>query len=343
MLQPGAILENNATRRKYRVIKELGHGGFGVTYECICLANGKQAALKELFPEGVVVRAANGAVMIIGDVEAYNRMRESFLKEAKILSELNDVPSVVSILDYFYTNNTAYYVMEYIEGSTLLQYISARGLLSAAQFEEQFRQLMRDIDCLHKHGVIHRDISPDNIMFAEDGSFKLIDFGSARAYNKGLNLTANLKRNFAPLEQYSLTGQGPYTDVYALASTMYFSFTGKLIPDAVERLEKKDFVLPSVYGAKLTPKQEQALVKALEIRKESRFQTMQEFEYAFYGPPPIKPVKEEIGIPKLKSTDSSVIACSRLISSLTSMEREPVLPLIGGVFLLAAIAMQLIL
>lgn len=228
-LPPNYQLVNSENGRSYQILSVLGSGGFGVTYEAVS-PEGKRVAIKEFFPIGITARNANYAITVIGDEQTAKERLQSFFKEATVLSSLQGLPSVVEIYEIFYANHTAYYVMEYIDGITMLHYLRKYGLMQPDAWNPRFRQLMEAIEILHNHNVIHRDISPDNIMIRNDGSFKLIDFGSARMFNGQQNLTINLKRNFAPLEQYSESGQGRYTDVYSLAATMYYAYTGKLVP-----------------------------------------------------------------------------------------------------------------
>ncbi len=285
-LPPGYVL--NHAGRSYRIVKTLGSGGFGITYEALCLQNGARVAIKEMFPRNVVTRTQDYSVRVVRDQDTYSSMLGSFLKEIRILRELRNVESVVEIYDDFYANNTAYYVMEYVGGDTLFDYIRKTGKhMVPAEWEKQFGMLMQDIALLHRNGVIHRDISPDNIKVTEDRRLRLIDFGSARSYDSGGSMTVALKEGFAPIEQYSSKGQGSYTDVYTLAATMYYCFTGRLIPQALKRKVKDTLEAPTALGAALTPQQEKAMLKALAIEPEARFQTMEEFAAAYF---PTRPV-----------------------------------------------------
>ena len=279
----GFLLKSNRTNLHYKITTVLGSGGYGITYKAINLEKNYVVAIKELFPSGVVYRASDYTVCALADQKRFSDGLHSFMKEIQILFNLNGLESAVRIYDFFYDNNTAYYVMEYISGDNLLDYIKKTGLIKPADWQLQIRQLMQDIELLHKHGVIHRDISPDNIKLTEENKFKLIDFGAARLFTSGQNLTVNLKQDFAPIEQYSSTGQGTYTDVYTLAATLYYCFTGKLIPRALLRQQKDELIPPSKLGVKLNLQQEQALLKALAVNPHDRFQTMKQFEDAFFA------------------------------------------------------------
>ena len=125
--------------------------------------------------------------------------------------------------------------------------------------------LMRDLDILHRAGVIHRDISPDNLIFTPEHTLKLLDFGSARSVNTG-NMTVMLKAGFSPVEQYQSQGQGPYTDVYALAGTIFYCLTGVIPPASIERLLKDEMKGPNAYGAELTAGQARALLWGMAVQ-----------------------------------------------------------------------------
>ena len=282
-LPNGFVLRNAASGYSYRIVRVLGNGGFGVTYEGIAVERNMRVAIKEFFPVGVTARNAAYAVTVTGDEATVRTRLMSFLKEAQVLQSLSGISSVVRIFDYFYANQTAYYIMEYIEGDTLLRFIEKNGVLDEGRYRSRFQQLMHDIELLHRQGVIHRDISPDNIMRTNDGRFKLIDFGSARDFTGNQNLTVNVKQNFAPIEQYSESGQGTYTDVYALAATMYYCFTGKLVPSPFSRTAATDGeMISALTAARLNQQQIRALTRALTVKPKERFQTMYEFEQAYY-------------------------------------------------------------
>ncbi len=278
-LPAGFQLTNTGNGRRYRIVKVLGCGGFGVTYEAVS-PEGMRVAIKEFFPAGITARNAGYAITVIGDERIARQRLQGFFKEATVLSSLRDLPSVVEIYEIFYANQTAYYVMEYIDGVTMLEYLSRHGMMDPKVWNPQYRKLMQAIETLHNHGVIHRDISPDNIMVRNDGSFKLIDFGSARQFEGQQSLTISVKQYFAPLEQYSEHGQGRFTDVYSLAATIYYSFTGKLVPGGNDR---NSTISQSLAGAGVSARQAEAICRALQVRTTDRYQTMEEFEEAYFG------------------------------------------------------------
>ena len=256
-----------------------GQGGFGITYIALDIQTGNRVAVKEYFPTHCAGRN-NGTLVqsYYGQEDVFSKGRERFLLEAKMLQSLSDLHSVVKVLDYFEANNTAYLVMEFLEGSSLNRFVEKNGRFPVQQFLHKLRPLMEDMARMHERGVIHRDVAPDNIILQPDGCMKLIDFGAARTYLGDTSMTVVVKKGFAPVEQYMRRGSGPATDVYALAATIYYCLTGIIPPDSAERqYGEKELESPSVYGVELTPRQDQTLMKALAIQPKDRLQTIPEF------------------------------------------------------------------
>lgn len=255
-----------------------GDGGFGLTYIGKELASGQVVAIKEYFPTRCQPqRFPDGAVRPREQFqEIYAHGIQSFLSEASMLRAVDHIPSIVHVLDYFEANNTAYMVMEYLDGSTLHHVMQSRKQIPAETLIPKFLPLMYDLETLHEAGVLHRDIAPDNIMWMPNGSLKLMDFGCARSLEDGRSMTVVLKPGFAPIEQYQTRGQGPYTDIYALCATMYYCLSGKIPPASPERLtttfnNQPDPLVPlSVLGVSVTPEQEQILMWGLSLQPTTR-------------------------------------------------------------------------
>lgn len=293
LLQRGSLLTDGSHR--YRVEKVLGQGGFGATYRGTDLDTREPVAVKEYFPVRCARRGEDGRVEPKpGMAEIYEGGRYSFLQEARMLASLEGMPSVVQGLVYFETNNTAYLVMEYLDGTPLYRMVEDKGRLPAEKLLPKLKLLMKDMAGLHDAGVIHRDVSPDNIMWMDDG-LKLMDFGSARSMEDGKSMEVILKHGFAPVEQYQTRGQGPWTDVYALAATVYYCLTGKIPPSAPNRAEEDTLQPPSKLGAALTPEEEEALMWGLTVRPKERPRDMRAFSARMFPkreepvPPPPPP------------------------------------------------------
>ena len=236
-LRKGHILD-----QKYSIKKILGIGGFGRTYLAESIWTQENFAIKEYFPNDWAVRSEDGISLRAFDETKrsfYEHGLSVFVNEAKILKNLREDDVVVDVKDFFYENNTGYIVMEYIQGCTLAQYMQKQNSIIPLDMAEVIIiSVAKSMSKIHRLGLLHRDISPDNIMLLEDGSIKLIDFGATRQYalNETTDMSVMIKPGFAPMEQYSRTGkQGPWTDVYALAATYYFIVSGKRPLTAVDR------------------------------------------------------------------------------------------------------------
>ena len=189
------------------------------------------------------------------------------------MASLTGSQNIVRIYDFFEENNTAYIVMEYLDGNDLAHFLRANGPLTYNQFDRFTRMLLVSLDGIHKHGLIHRDISPDNIFITKDGRAKLIDFGSLRGYNMNQEMTTILKHNFAPYEQYQVNGkQGPWTDIYALSVTIYYALTGKLPLSAPDRLANDRVPPVNTVRPELPQNIVAAIAKGMSVKKEDRYQ-----------------------------------------------------------------------
>lgn len=259
-------------------------GGFGITYIAKEMNTGTVVAIKEYFPFRCALQRKHDLSVQPSErmQDAYRHGMQSFHSEASMLRALQDVKSIVRVLDYFEANNTAYMVMEYLNGTTLSSLMETQTHFEPSLLLRKFLPLMRDLDRIHEAGVLHRDIAPDNIMLMPDGRLKLFDFGCARSMEDGRSMTVLLKRGIAPVEQYMTRGQGPYTDVYALCATIYYCLTGVLPPEAPSRLSsvsdrEADPLLPlSAYKIQVSPELDQTLLWGLAIQPADRAQSMGE-------------------------------------------------------------------
>lgn len=281
-LPVGTVLRSeNGHSFLFGVVK--GEGGFGLTYIGKELVSGRRVAIKEYFPSRCQPqRQPDGSICPQERFEEiYAHGMKSFLSEASMLRAVSQLPSIVHVMDYFEANQTAYMVMEYLDGSTLHQVMQTIERIDPNTLIPRFLPLMRDLGSLHDAGVLHRDIAPDNIMWMPDGRLKLLDFGCARSLEDGRSMTVVLKPGFAPIEQYQTRGQGPYTDLYALCATIYYCITGKIPPASPERLtstfdgQPDPLLAPSALGVSILPEQEQILMWGLALQPSVRPQSME--------------------------------------------------------------------
>ena len=282
---PFALPNGTILAGQYIIQNTLGQGGFGITYKVREYKSGRIFAIKEYFPETLSYRKSNYVFPYPGERgENYLYGRKLFLKEAETLARFIDNSGVVRIYSYFEENGTAYFVMDYIEGMSFDVFIKQQGgRISVMDAQRVVVPVMDALASVHKKGIIHRDVTPDNICIKRNGKVILLDFGAARYSlgDKSRSLDIILKPGFAPKEQYSRKSkQGPYTDVYSLGATFYFAIAGMRPPDSFERIEDDELVPPHELGINISKSKEDAILKALSIRSADRFQTMGEFKSA---------------------------------------------------------------
>ncbi|HUA61404.1 MAG TPA: protein kinase [Verrucomicrobiae bacterium] len=269
----------------YYLGRVLGQGGFGVTYFAWDLTLDRPVAIKEYLPSGQCSRLANRTTVqpSEGDRrEMYAYGLQRFLEEARTLARFSSHPCIVPVSHFIEANGTAYAVMKYLDGVTLKQHLANQGgripYPLALEILNRIGDALREV---HDQGLLHRDVSPDNIFLTSEGRVMLIDFGAARHAlgEHSQSLSVILKPGFAPEEQYRVKGkQGPWTDVYALGATLYRCITGVVPPPAIDRLMQDELEPPSQYCPDLPPSVERALAKALAVRASGRFQTVKEFQ-----------------------------------------------------------------
>lgn len=284
-LKPRTLLHE-----QYVVGRALGHGGFGITYLAWDVGLQARLAVKEYMPTGVVGRSMGDTKVMAFTDQAKQEFEwglERFLEEARVLKKFDSYPGIVSIDTAFRDNGTAYLVMEYLEGATMEEFLARRG--GKFSFETALRIMLPVMDALsavHAEGILHRDVSPDNIYITLTGTVKLIDFGAARNAlgQRSHNLSIILKEGYAPEEQYRATGvQGPWTDVYATAATLYHAITGKIPQPSLDRLAEDGLQTPAQLGVAIDPAAEAALMKALSVKPSARFGSMEDFKSALTG------------------------------------------------------------
>ncbi|MBT9776430.1 PASTA domain-containing protein [Clostridium sp. MCC353] len=278
-MAPGTVLEE-----RYLIGRVLGFGGFGITYLGYDLVLDKKTAIKEYLPGEFATRMPNQTQLTIysGEKEEqFQAGKEKFIDEARRLAKFQSVPEVVHVFDCFEANDTAYIVMEFLDGETLKTRLERTGKMSVEQALPVIFDVLHALEAVHEEKILHRDIAPDNIFITKDDQIKLLDFGAARfaTTTRSRSLTVLFKPGYAPEEQYRSRGdQGTWTDVYSLAAVFYRMITGITPEDALERSVHDTLKRPSKLGVKIGPNTENALMNALNVTVESRTQTAKQFE-----------------------------------------------------------------
>jgi serine/threonine protein kinase len=216
-------------------------------------------------------------------VEVYEYGLNRFIDEAKALATFNRNPGIVAVYDYFLLNNTAYMAMQYLDGKTWLDLLQERKKMSVNEAMAILLPVLDTLRAVHEVGMLHRDISPDNIVILQNRQVKLIDFGAARYAMKQKQQPFSIvfKQGYTPEEQYRGQGKiGPWTDLYALAATFYRAITGRVPVDAMNRLENDTLLPPSKLGVAIGKNMESALMRCLAVRGENRFQSVHEWKEA---------------------------------------------------------------
>lgn len=300
--RPNALPHGSILAGRYILGRVLGQGGFGVTYVALDKPAGRKAAVKEYLPSSLARRMPGTSLVSANtgaDGESFRYGLSCFLEEARLLSKFNGNANIAAVRSFFQENGTAYFVMDYVEGISFKARLRSRGgRVSWQETVRILRPVMKALEAVHRAGVVHRDVTPDNIYIAGDGGVKLLDFGAAR-YSLGdrsRSLDVILRPGYAPREQYlSRSRQGPFTDVYSLAACFYAAITGYLPQESLEREERDELVPISRCGVRVPPGLESAIYKGLAVRAEDRYQSMGEFLAAVdraereAAPPPVPP------------------------------------------------------
>ena len=266
---------------RYLLGRKVGAGGFGITYIAMDLEREETVAVKEFFPVGLAERKGDNVEALPGEEgKDFRSALRSFQKEAELLSRFSEVEGIVRYRDTVQENQTAYLVMDYVEGINLKQQMrQMEKPFSQAEALRLMVPILLAVDTMHRGGVLHRDISPENLIRKPDGTLTLIDFGAAREYavDEEENLTVILKRGYAPDEQYHYgSRQGPWTDLYACCAVLYQMVSGIRPQDASDR-RKKDELLPldAVEGVEVTEAFARAIEKGMTIYATERYSSIE--------------------------------------------------------------------
>lgn len=282
----------------YRIDRVLGAGGFGVTYLAEEIALSRKVSIKEYFPSDFAARNTDGSATprsqgCSGD---YTWGLDRFIEEAQTLAKFNH-SNIVRVYRTFRANNTAYMVLHFEEGQSLKSWLKGLGRAPRQkELDAILAPLLDALQTIHKAEFLHRDIAPDNIIIRKAGDPVLIDFGAARsdiaAHSKTKTVSALVKPGYSPYEQYAETSkqQGPWTDIYALAATLYHAVTGKRPPDSPSRM-LKDEMIPAHEAAlsSYRPTFLDALQRGLALSIDARPQSVAEWRGALLAPAPEKP------------------------------------------------------
>lgn len=278
-LEPGTILEN-----RYIIGTCIGFGGFGITYHAYDMVLNIQVAVKEFYPAGLVNRAPGDIKIGVfsGEKEKeFGIQLERFLDEARNMAIFSKERDIVNVYHFFEANGTAYTIMEYIDKILLKKYLKENGKMEVEDAVSYMLPILDALEKIHRQGIIHKDISPDNIFLTGKGSVKIFDFGAARfpGGQRDKNYSVVIKPGYAPPEQYQSDYEpGAYMDIYAAGAVFYEMVTGVKPSEGSDRAIEDDLQFPSRMGVKIDRNLEKIIMKALAVKPEQRFQTAAEFK-----------------------------------------------------------------
>ena len=268
---------------KYKIEKVLGQGGFGITYLATQELLDRKVCIKEFFFKEYCERDEATSHVSLGtqsNHEIVERFMNKFLKEARTISQLNH-PNIIRIHDIFKENNTAYYVMEYIEGESLNDKVSHCGALPESEAVDYIKQIASALDFIHQRSINHLDVKPANIMVSHsDNKAILIDFGLSKQYDEYGGQTSTtpvgISHGYAPMEQYNVGGVStfsPQTDIYSLGATLYKLVTGNTPLQAIEIFNDGLPEFPSNVSSQIKG----VIKKSMQPKKTERFNSVKEF------------------------------------------------------------------
>lgn len=273
---------------RYKIERELGAGGFGITYKATDTLLSRPIAIKEFFLSGQCIRQGRDVIPLPTlKPQDYQAFRQEFINEARILAGIKHI-NKVEVYDVLEENNTAYMVMEFVDGKTLLKLLEERGgVMDETEAIGYITQVAGALEAVHKAGYLHRDVKPENIIVTNDGRAVLIDFGAARQFiaQKTKTMEPVLTPGYAPLEQYGTRARfGPPLDIYALGATLYHLLTGEVPVAAPDRAHGVNLKPPHQRNPRVSRWVSEAVMKAMEIEVAKRPQTVGEFLRALQAP-----------------------------------------------------------
>ena len=268
---------NTILKDKYQIKNVMGENPLGITYDGMDMATGRRGVVREFFPSKLCERVENS--ILVTPKEGFEERKKQFIRESMILKENIGMESIVNVFDVFEQNGTAYTIMEYVEGVSLEKYLSGSGKqFPVKRIKELMAPVMDSLSILHGKGLIHQNISPDNLIFTNKGNLKLIGFGCIEGQISDAGV------GYTPIELYHKQQEiNPGTDVYSLCATIYRCITGTVPQDAYTRLNHDTLQKPSQLGITIATAEEAALMMGLNVYGEKRFRAMTAFRKAFYG------------------------------------------------------------
>lgn len=275
---------------KYVIEKKIGAGGFGITYLARHTTLDRKYAIKEFFMSGYNVRNnATNHVSLQGiEAKDFDKVRQNFINEARTLAQLNN-EAIVKVIDIFDENGTSYMVMPFVEGTTLQSMVEKDGPMEYAMAVNYMVQICEALTYIHSKNILHRDVTPDNVIVTPEQKIVLIDFGSARKFvdNKTQRQTTIVKPGFAPLEQHSARSRkGAFTDIYSVGAVFYYLLTGERPMDATERVLEK-MKEPIELNPNIPSQINAIIMKAMEMEGEKRYQSAKELIDDIFSDDPV--------------------------------------------------------
>ena len=295
-LTPGTVLAN-----RYLIGFAVGSGGFGIIYKAYDLKLETIVAVKEFFSSSVLMTRAAGAKQIIVNkkrADEFEYRKKRFLAEARIMAQFGAHNSIPNVIEYFEENNTAYIVMELLEGVNLNKLMKdSSEKLSLERVLHITNEIGNALISLHEKNIIHRDVAPDNVFICsgDEGKVKLLDLGSAKLTDESDDvIDIILKPGYSPVEQYDNTnGVGVYSDIYALGATVYYMLTGIKPDESTNRKIEDKLVAPHEIDSNIPINVSNAVMRAMAIDKHMRFKSVNEFLLAIGGQKKVLSVEDE--------------------------------------------------
>jgi len=307
---------------KYRIDKEMGRGGFGITYTATLVQLDLKLAVKELFLSGYCIRELDNSVALQSlSAQRFNEYKQTFVQEAKVLGMFNH-PNIVKVRDIIRSNNTVYLVMEYVEGMPLQSVIKKKGKLDEGQALVYARQIGSALEEIHEKGFLHKDVRPANVIISKQGKAILVGLGVDR--DKVQNSTGSQQPEFAPMEQFANNAElGPHTDIYGLGATTYYAITGKLPISAFDRYYN-ELPSPKDVVGNISQQTSKAIMKAMAMKADDRYNSVEAFTTDFDEVEPVAITQRRL---LMAAASILMVLCIGIFAVINHQEAIPEIPL----------------